>query len=86
MPDPALEDGVRAVVAELAELDEDDIGVDTPFAEADIDSLLAMEIAVHVEARYGVRFAEAEVKAVRTVRDLAVLVERQQAATGRPAG
>jgi acyl carrier protein len=82
MPDPALEEGVRAVVAELAELDEDAIGFDTPFAEADIDSLLAMEIAVHVEARFGVRFAEADVKAVRTISDLAVLVERQRTPAG----
>lgn len=82
MTDPALEEEVRVLVAELAELDVDDIAVDTPFEEADIDSLLAMEIAVHVEARFGVRFEDAEVKTVRTVRDLAALVERQRTPAG----
>ncbi|WP_148571607.1 acyl carrier protein [Nocardioides caldifontis] len=70
---------VRVLVAEIAELHPDQIEPDTPFAEADIDSLLAMEIAVHVESRFDVRFEDAEVKQVQTVRQLAELVARERA-------
>jgi acyl carrier protein len=65
---------LRDLVAELAELEPDEIDLDTPFPDAGIDSLLAMEIAVHVEARFGVRFEDADVREAQTVRALAALV------------
>ncbi len=65
---------LRDLVAELAELDADEIDLDTPFPDAGIDSLLAMEIAVHVEARFGVRFDDADVRAAQTLAALASLV------------
>ena len=65
---------IRDVVAEVAELDPASIDLDTPFPEADIDSLLAMEIAVHVERRFGVRFEDTDMKRVQSVADLARLV------------
>lgn len=79
MRDPALEEELCALVAELAELPAEQIDADTPFEQADIDSLLAMEIAVHVEARYRVRFQDAEVRRVGTVGEMAALVQRQRA-------
>lgn len=61
---------VRAVVAEVAELDAAEIELDVPLATAGIDSLLAMEIAVEIERRCGVRFTEAELQGIGTFADL----------------
>jgi acyl carrier protein len=67
-------DELRALVADLAELDPATLGVDTAFRDVDIDSLLAMEIAVHVEKRFGVRFTDGDIARIVSIRDLAALV------------
>lgn len=71
-------DDIRLLVADLTENDADTLDVDTPFADVGIDSLMAMEIAVHVEHRFGVRFTEADLGTVTSVRDLATLVEQHR--------
>lgn len=68
------EEELCRLVAELAELDPGDLDLDTPFPEVEIDSLLAMEIAVHVEVRYGVRFEDSDIKEIQTIRQLAAMV------------
>ena len=73
-----LETDLRDLVAELAELPVDEVETDTSFEDAGIDSLLAMEIAVHVERRFGVRFEDTELKTVQSVRQLADSVRQKQ--------
>ena len=73
-----LETDLRDLVAELAELPLDEVEADTSFEDAGIDSLLAMEIAVHVERRFGVRFEDTELKTVHSVRQLADSVRQKQ--------
>ena len=73
-----LETDLRDLVAELAELPLDEVEADTSFEDAGIDSLLAMEIAVHVERRFGVRFEDTELKTVQSVRQLADAVRQKQ--------
>jgi acyl carrier protein len=73
-----LETDLRDLVAELAELPLDEVETDTSFEDAGIDSLLAMEIAVHVERRFGVRFEDTELKTVQSVRQLADSVRQKQ--------
>ena len=73
-----LETDLRDLVAELAELPVDEVETDTSFEDAGIDSLLAMEIAVHVERRFGVRFEDTELKTVQSVRQLADAVRQKQ--------
>ena len=73
-----LETDLRDLVAELAELPLDEVETDTSFEDAGIDSLLAMEIAVHVERRFGVRFEDTELKTVQSVRQLADSVREKQ--------
>ena len=73
-----LETDLRDLVAELAELPVDEVETDTSFEDAGIDSLLAMEIAVHVERRFGVRFEDTELKTVQSVRQLADAVREKQ--------
>ncbi len=79
MTETELDADLRELVADLAELSPDEVGLDTPFVDAGIDSLLAMEIAVHVERRCGVRFDDTDLKTVHSVRQLAELVRHKQA-------
>lgn len=78
MTQTELETDLRNLVAELAELPPEEVEPGTPFADAGIDSLLAMEIAVHVERRCGVRFEDTELKTIQSVRQLAELVRQKQ--------
>lgn len=72
-----VEAELRDLVAELAELDPESLDLSTPLPEAGIDSLLAMEIAVHVEARFGVRFTDSDVRSAQTLASLAAIVAEQ---------
>jgi acyl carrier protein len=68
---------VRGIVADLAELDPADLTLETSFRDVGIDSLLAMEIAVHVENAMGVRFADDDLEDVTTVGGLIDLTARR---------
>lgn len=68
------ESDLRNLVADLAELDPAELDLDTPFDEVGIDSLLAMEIAVHVEVRFGVRFQDSDIAEIKTLGQLAAMV------------
>jgi acyl carrier protein len=69
-----LERDLRALVAELAELDIDAVKVDVPFRTLGIDSLLAMEIAVHVEERYRFLFEEQDIRQIQTIQQMVAAV------------
>jgi acyl carrier protein len=71
-----IEDDVRAIVAEVAEIDASEIEPEVPLSAAGIDSLMAMEIAVEIERRHGVRFSEAELQEVGTFASLVRLARR----------
>lgn len=72
-----IEQVVRTIVAELAELDASELAPDTTLRESGIDSLLAMEIAVHVENAVGVRFEDDDLREVRTIADLVDVTVRR---------
>lgn len=71
-----IEDDVRAIVAEVAEIDASEIEPEVPLSLAGIDSLMAMEIAVEIERRHGVRFSEEELQEVGTFASLVRLARR----------
>ena len=75
-----LEDEIRAIVAEVAEIDEAEVRPERALEDAGVDSLLAVEIAVHVEERYGVQFDEAELSEARTFGQLVALARERLAA------
>ena len=81
-----IADEVRAIVVEVAELEPGAIDPSVPFADAGIDSLMAMEIAVDVERRYGIRFDEEELKQVTSLAGLVALTSAKLAAEGRASG
>ncbi|HEX5660682.1 MAG TPA: acyl carrier protein [Polyangiales bacterium] len=57
-----LKDKLRAIVAEVSEIDE--IPDQTPFSELGIDSMMAIEIVAEVERQYKVSVPEEELKSL----------------------
>ena len=55
-----LKQKLRAIVAEVSEIDE--IPDETPFADLGIDSMMALEIVAEVERQYKVTVPEDELK------------------------
>ena len=68
-----LTDELADLVAEVGEVDRAVVVLDAAFDDVGIDSLLAIEIAVHVEHRYNTSFTEAELGTLQTFRDLVTL-------------
>ncbi|MBB5803641.1 acyl carrier protein [Saccharothrix ecbatanensis] len=61
---------LRRIVAATIDEDADRLADDTDFVDdLGVDSLMALEVLAVLEKKYGVRFAEREMREVRTVRD-----------------
>lgn len=76
--DPIADD-IAGIVAEVAEVDRDDIAAAATLADVGVDSLMGIEIAVHVEQRFSVYFSEDELGEVRTFNDLVALTRTKLA-------
>jgi acyl carrier protein len=79
---------LRAIVAEVAEIDQASVDLNGTLADAGVDSLMAMEIAVDVERRYGLSFTVEELKRITTFGSLVALTrsrlaEQEAASSGR---
>ena len=77
-----IEDELRAIVAEVAEVDPDSIDASGTLADAGVDSLMSMEIAVDVERRYGLSFTIEELKTITTFGSLVALTRARLADVG----
>jgi acyl carrier protein len=75
-----IEREIAAIVAEVAELEGDEIVSTGTLADAGIDSLMAVEIAVEVERRYSLRFTEEELKQIESFGSLVSLARSKLAA------
>ncbi len=83
-----IEDELRAIVAEVAEIDPASVDAGGTLADAGVDSLMAMEISVDVERRYGLSFTVEELKGITTFGSLVALTrarlsEREAASSER---
>ncbi|MFE7619717.1 acyl carrier protein [Streptomyces sp. NPDC057496] len=59
---------LRALLAETIDTDATEVGDDTDFVdELGVDSLMALEVVVVLERKYGIKFAEDEMRSVRTL-------------------
>jgi acyl carrier protein len=88
LSEDVIEDELRAIVAEVAEIDPHSVGATGTLADAGVDSLMAMEIAVDVERRYELSFTVEELKRITTFGSLvaltrARLAEQEAASSGR---
>ncbi|MEY2635502.1 MAG: acyl carrier protein [Actinomycetota bacterium] len=70
MSDQEILDTLRAIVAEIAGIDESAIELDKSFVDdLDIDSLSMVEIAMEMDAKLGVGIPDEELKNIKTVGD-----------------
>ena len=72
MSDPELREKLRAVVAEVAEIDE--VPDDVSFKELGIDSMMAIEIIAEIERTYKIKVPEQELEQVRDLNSVVALV------------
>lgn len=69
---------LRRILAEVIDVDADEIGEDTDFVdELEVDSLLLLELVVVLEKRYEVKFSEQEMRGARTFRDAHALLKQK---------
>jgi acyl carrier protein len=73
MPKEDLREKLRAIVAEVAEVDE--VPDDAPFKDLGIDSMMAIEIIAEVERTYSIKVPEAELEKVRDLNSVVALVQ-----------
>ncbi|HKU43074.1 MAG TPA: acyl carrier protein [Polyangiales bacterium] len=73
MPSSELREALRAIVAEVAEIDE--VPDDAPFKDLGIDSMMAIEIVAEVERTYKIKVPEGELEQVRDLNSVVALVE-----------
>jgi acyl carrier protein len=70
MSDQEILDTLRAIVAEIAGIEESAIELDKSFVDdLDIDSLSMVEIAMEMDAKLGVGIPDEELKNIKTVGD-----------------
>ncbi|MFF5900270.1 acyl carrier protein [Streptomyces argenteolus] len=59
---------LRTLLAETIDADASEVGDGTDFVEElGVDSLMALEVVVVLERTYGIKFAEHEMRSVRTL-------------------
>ena len=79
-----VEREIAEIVAEVAEIEPEAIDPHATLAEAGIDSLMSVEIAVDVERRYGIHFEELELKRIGTFADLVAQTRGKLSLPTRP--
>jgi acyl carrier protein len=73
MSSSELREKLRAIVAEVAEIDE--VPDDALFKDLGIDSMMAIEIVAEVERTYKIKVPENELEQVRDLNSVVNLVE-----------
>jgi acyl carrier protein len=73
MSSSELREKLRAIVAEVAEIDE--VPDDAPFKDLGIDSMMAIEIVAEVERTFKIKVPENELELVRDLNSVVSLVE-----------
>jgi acyl carrier protein len=72
MSNEDLREALRAIVAEVAEVEE--VPDDQPFKDLGIDSMMAIEIVSEIERRYRIKVPEQELEQVRDLDSVVALV------------
>lgn len=68
-----VEDAIAGIVAEVAEIPREAITPEGSLTELGVDSLLNIEIAVHIEQRFGVHFDEEDLGGISTFGQIVAL-------------
>ena len=70
-----LRDVIAAIVATVTEIDQSAVLPGESLKDLGVDSLMGLEIAVHVERRFDIRFDEDELGTIETLEDLVRLTQ-----------
>lgn len=73
MSNADLIEKLRAIVAEVAEIDE--VPDATPFKDLGIDSMMAIEIIAEIERTYAIKVPEEELEKISNLLSVVALVE-----------
>ena len=75
-----IETQVRSILVKNFELQESSVTPEaTLFVDLDLDSLDAIDLAVKLESETGIKLAESEFQAIRTVQDVVDTIRRKLA-------
>ncbi|MEO3743380.1 acyl carrier protein [Plantactinospora sp. B5E13] len=75
---PLDKEDLRRLIAEVLDVETDEVSDQAHFADdLDVDSLMALEIAVRLEKAYRVKVAESEMTAITTLDGTYRLLERK---------
>jgi acyl carrier protein len=80
MTPTALKEELRALIAEISEVDE--ITDDAHFKDLGIDSMMGVEIVAAIERRYKIKIADAELQQVSTLNKSFELVKAKLGGNG----
>ncbi len=69
-----IENAIASIVADVAEIDRQEITLDGPLHDLGVDSLMSLEITVRVEKAFGLHFEESELQSLWTLNDIVQLV------------
>jgi acyl carrier protein len=75
MPKSNMKEELRALIAEIAEMDE--IPDDVSFKDLGIDSMMGVEIVAAIERKYQVKIEDAELVQVTTLNASMALVQKK---------
>ncbi len=69
-------DAIKQYAAEEFEIEADAIDADAPFDKIGIDSLALVEFIFELEGRFDIRISADQAKSLKTLRELAVHIEK----------
>lgn len=69
-------DGIKNIIMEQLELEQDEITMDTSFEELGVDSLDLFQIIIEIEEAFNIQIEDAE--EIKTIRDAVNFVESKK--------
>jgi acyl carrier protein len=71
-------DQLRAIIAEILELDPEELTDDAHFADdLGVDSLMGLELQIELEAQYNIRLTEEEMRSATSLRTAQELLSKR---------
>ena len=70
-----IQEEIKKITAEIAEVDVAELKSDVEFAEMGIDSMMALEIAAAIEKKYKVVIPEEDIPTLRSLQNVYQLLE-----------
>lgn len=82
MSNEKLKREVVEIVADIADLDPNEVAEDATFEDLGIDSLAGLRLVAEVERRYGIVIEEPEIPNIRSMADVLATIDRLAGSAG----